>query len=148
MSEPVKYTYRGLGGFFVFLFLSVLVIIGGGLLVLGTIVLIISWAPVSFPDFLDAFRIFFLGRRIVDPNFAVMLIFITGLTLVSVGIITLGFAFYVYRAAQVVEQDLAQAVDMNLPSIRKLFSVKAKGILLVSIMLFGTLVVFFVFLFS
>jgi hypothetical protein len=142
MSEPVKYTFRGFGIFFVFFVLLPLGVLGFGSLIIGVIVTIFSWFPIIDPDFLIRTRISFLNQRIMDPSSAFVLFFTTGITLIAVGVIILGVGFYLYRSAQVLEQDLSRTVDTNIPSITRLFSAKGKAIFVLIIMLFGTFIVF------
>ncbi len=147
MSEPVKYTFRGIGFFFAFFVLLPLAIIGFGSLIIGGIVTILSWFPIIESDFLIRNRIFFLNQRIMDTSNAFILFFTTGVTLMAVGVIVLVFGFYLYKSAQLLDQDLSRTVDTNLPSITKLFSVKGKAIFILIILLFGTFVVFIALLF-
>ena len=147
MSEPVKYTFRGIGIFFALFVLLPLATIGFGSLIIGGIVTIISLLPLIEPDFLIRNRILFLNQRIMDSSSAFMLFLTTGVTLMAVGVIVLVFGFYFYKSAQILDQDLSRSVDTNLPSMTKLFSVKGKAIFLLLIMLFGTFVVFISLLF-
>ena len=142
MSEPVKYTYRSVYGFFIILALSVLTILGGALAVIGILVLILSWFPLVFPEILENIRINFMNTRIMDPTSAFMLFFATGLTLLAISLIILGFDFYLLKAAQVIDQDMANYVDKHIPSIKVLGSTKGKAVLVLAILLFGTVVVF------
>lgn len=141
MSEPIKYTYRGFFGFFVFFVLLFLTIIGGVLLVGGIAVVIFSWLPFIFPEFLETYRITFLSERITDPSTAFILFFATGITLLSLSFIILGFDYYIYRAVQFADQDISRSVDSTLPSIRKFFSAKGKAVFILIVLLFGTFVV-------
>jgi hypothetical protein len=141
MSEPVKYTFRGIGLFFALFVLLPLAIIGFGSLIIGVIVTILSWLPIIESDFLIRNRILFLNQRIMDSSSAFILFFTTGVTLIAVGIIVLVFGFYLYKSAQILDQDLSKTVDTNLPSITKLFSIKGKAIFILIIMLFGSFVV-------
>ncbi|MFX0183930.1 MAG: hypothetical protein ACFE95_12675 [Candidatus Hodarchaeota archaeon] len=142
MSEPIKYTYRGLGGFLVIIAALLLGIIGVALVVVGVIITILSWFPVLSPEFLSTYQIFFLGERITDPSYAFMLFFVTGLTLIALGTIILGFIAYFYRFAQVIDQDIFDTVDSKVPSIRRIFTRKSKGVFVLLILLFGTIAVF------
>jgi hypothetical protein len=141
MSEPIKYTYRGLGGFLVIITVLVLAMIGVASIVVGVIITIFSWFPLLSSEFLNTNQIFFLGERITDPSYAFMLFFITGLTLIAVGTIFLGFTAYFYRFAQVIDQDISDTVEMKVPSIRRMFTRKSKGVFVLLILLFGTIMV-------
>ena len=142
MSEPVKYTYRSVYGFLVILALSILTLLGGALAVIGFFITIFSWFPLVFPEILDIVRINFMNTRIVDPTSAFMLFFATGLTLLAVSLIVLGFDFYLLKAAQIIDQDMANYVDSHIPSIKVLGSTKGKAVLVLAILLFSTFVVF------
>ncbi|MHA2039847.1 MAG: hypothetical protein ACW98X_25810 [Promethearchaeota archaeon] len=142
MSEPVKYTFRGIGLFFVLFVLLPLATIGFGSLIIGVIVTILSWLPIIESDFLIRNRILFLNQRIMDSSSAFILFFTTGVTLIAVGVIVLVFGFYLYKSAQILDQDLSKTVDTNLPSIKIIFSRKGKAIFILAIMLFGSFIVF------
>ncbi len=142
MSEPIKYTYRSFYGIFVITVLSILTAIGGALLVIGVIVIVFSWFPLIFPEFLEIYRINFLNTRIIDPNSAFLLFFATGLTILAVSLIILGIDFYLLTAVKIIDQDMSKFVDTYFPSIKGIFSTKGKGILILGILLFGTFVVF------
>ena len=142
MSEPIKYGYRALGGaFLVILFIIcgsiALICLVGGIALTG-----LSWSPYVYPELLDMLRISFLGERILDPSTAFLLFFLSGLTLTAVGIILLGFVYYLGKSAQIIDKDLADSVESSLPSLKILKSRRAKGILVLGIMLFGTVLTF------
>lgn len=148
MSEPIKYSIRGLGGFFVIIIFIVLAAMGFLLGVIGVIIVIFSWFPIFDPEFLVTYRITFLNERITDPNFAFILFFITGLTLIAVSLIFFGFTYYFFRFAQLMDQDMTETVDMSFPSVRKIiFSRKHRGIIVLLILLFGTIMLFLQLLF-
>ncbi|MFX0125519.1 MAG: hypothetical protein ACFFAE_17995 [Candidatus Hodarchaeota archaeon] len=138
MSEPIKYGYRALGG----AFLVILIIISGTialtLLVAGVVLAGFSWLPYTYPEFLEEIRISFLGARITDPSYAFLLFLVSGLTLAAVGIILLGFVYYLAKTAEIIDKDLSDSVESTLPSIKILKGRKAKGVLILGIMLFGT----------
>ncbi|MFX0173803.1 MAG: hypothetical protein ACFE9L_18120 [Candidatus Hodarchaeota archaeon] len=142
MSEPIKYSYRGLGVFVVILSVLILGGLGVASLVVGVIIAIFSWFPLLSPTFLITNQIFFLGERITDPFYAFMLFFVTGLTLLAVGTIFLGFIAYFYRMAQSIDQDIFEIVEMKVPSIRRFFSRRSKGVFVLLILLFATIMVF------
>jgi len=144
MSEPIKYTYRTVGGVIVLFFLGVVGLIGIIFTLLGLVIItLISWQPLTDPNFLIAVRIFFLGNRITDPMYASFLFLFSGLTLFIVGIITFGFIFYVTNLFLLLEGDLTEIVEKNVPSIKIFISPKAKAIYVLSILLFSTFIVFF-----
>ncbi|MHA2307250.1 MAG: hypothetical protein ACXACU_17870, partial [Candidatus Hodarchaeales archaeon] len=116
--------------------------IGFGSLIIGVIVTILSWLPIIESDFLIRNRILFLNQRIMDSYSAFILFFTTGVTLIAVGVIVLVFGFYLYKSAQILDQDLSKTVDTNLPSIKIIFSRKGKAIFILAIMLFGSFIVF------
>ena len=127
---------------FVILALSILTILGGALAVIGFFITLFSWFPLAFPEILEIIRINFMNTRIVDPSSAFMLFFATGLTLLAISLIILGFDFYFLKAAQIIDQDMANYVDRHIPSIKILSSTKSKAVFILAILLFGTFIVF------
>lgn len=142
MSEPIKYGYRAFGG----VVLVILIIICGTMalafLVAGIVLAGFSWLPYLYPELLVTLDIEFLGTRILDPSYAFLLFFISGLTLAAVGIILFGFVYYSAKIAELIDKDLSESVESTLPSLKILKSRKGKAILILGIMLFGTILTF------
>jgi hypothetical protein len=111
-------------------------------MVIGVIVVVFSWFPLIFPEFLENYRIYFLNSRIIDPSSAFLLFFATGLTILAVSLIILGFDFYFLNAVKIIDQDMSEYVDTHFPSIKKILVKKGKGLLILAILLFGTFTVF------
>ena len=115
--------------------------------ILGFIVSILFWIPLSDPTILVRYRIYFLNTRIADPTTAAVLLLSTGFTLFCTGIIIVGATNYLYKTAVILDQDLSDLVDSSLPSLKQFTKRKAKGIFILVILLFGTFFVFFALLF-
>lgn len=142
MSEPIKYGYRGLGGTFLVILIIICGTIALVLLVIGILLVGFSWLPYTYPELLEIFRLSFLGNRIDEPPEAFLLLLMSGLTLAAVGIILFGFMYYVAKAAQIIDKDLSESVESTLPSLKILKSRKIKGIFVLGILLFGTVLTF------
>ena len=142
MSEPIKYGYRALGGVFLVILFIICGTIALTLLVIGIFLAGLSWVPYFYPEILETFRISFLGEQIIDPTPAFLLFLVSGLTLTAVGIIFLGFVYYIGKTAQIIDKDLAESVESTLPSLKVLKSRKGKATLILGIMLFGTVLTF------
>ncbi|MHA2270873.1 MAG: SHOCT domain-containing protein [Candidatus Hodarchaeales archaeon] len=101
MSELIKAGYRGIGGFFIVIFVFTFGVTGIALLISGAAVLAFSWVP-------------------KDPVLAfVILLFIAALLIALGGAFSAG-AFYLGKGAIFVDRGLSQAVDRNVPSIREI----------------------------
>jgi hypothetical protein len=142
MSEPIKYGYRALGGTILVILIIICGAIALALLILGIFFVGISWVPYVEPRFLEAYRLSFLGIRIDDPPEAFLLLLMSGLTLVAVGFILFGFIYYLAKAAQLIDEDLTDSIESTLPSLKVLKSRKSKGVFVLGIMLFGTILTF------
>ena len=86
------------------IFLGILIIIGGMITLIflasGIALAGFSWLVFLSPDFLETYRITFLGERINNPFHAFLLFLVTGLTLIAVGIILFGFLYYTVKFIQ------------------------------------------------
>lgn len=104
-SKKSKYGYRALG-----ILLGILILICGTIalyfLVAGVTLAGLSWLMFISPDFLETYRISFLGARVTDPSYAFLLFLISGLTLTAIGIILFGFVYYLAKTAQKIAKDL------------------------------------------
>lgn len=121
MSELIKAGYRGIGGFFIVIFVFTFGVTGIALLISGAAVLAFSWVPLAFPEVLDTGMMEIGGGTTVDdPVLAfVILLFIAAL-LIALGGAFSAAAFYLGKGAIFVDRGLSQAVDRNVPSIREI----------------------------
>ncbi len=105
MSEPKKYGYGVLG-----ILVGILILICGtialALFVAGVALAGFSWLIFISPEFLETYRISFLGERITDPSYAFLLFFISGLTFTAIGIILFGFVYYLAKTIQKIGKEL------------------------------------------
>ncbi|MFX0015707.1 MAG: hypothetical protein ACFFB2_12295 [Promethearchaeota archaeon] len=148
MSEPIKLGYRALGGTLLVILIIICGTIAIAFLIAGiALMAYISWLPYIDPSFLQTIRISFLGERILDPSYAFLLFFISGLTLAAVGIIIFGFLYYVAKTAELIDKDLSNSVENTLPSLKVLKSRKGKAVFILGIMLFGTVLTFLALIF-
>jgi hypothetical protein len=148
MSEPIKYGYRALGGTFLVIAVIIFGAIALALLAFGIILVGFSWLPYVSPEILQAIRILFLGARITDPSYAFLLFFISGLTLITVGLILFGFVFYLGKTAQIIDKDLVDSIESTIPSLKVLGGRRGRAILVLGIMFFTTILTYLAILMS
>ncbi|MFX0114446.1 MAG: SHOCT domain-containing protein [Candidatus Hodarchaeota archaeon] len=121
MSEVVKTAYRGIGGFFIVIFIFSFGVTGFALLLSGAVVLAISWVPLAFPEVLEEGTWQMgSGSGIEDPILASSILVFVALLLIALGGLFSALAFYIGKGAIYLDRGLSRAVDKSFPSIREL----------------------------
>ena len=92
----MKYGYQALVGIFIIICGPIAL----ALLVAGITLAGFSWLPYISPEFLETYRISFLGEQLTNPFHAFLLFLVFGLTLTAVGIILVGFLYYTVKFIQ------------------------------------------------
>lgn len=78
MSELVKITYKGIGGFFLFVILISFGITGIVLAITGGLLAALSWLPFVFPELLADIKIMFITEEITEPGIIFIVLLFTG----------------------------------------------------------------------
>ena len=120
MSELVKITYKGVGGFFLFFILLTFGITGIILALAGGLIAALSWIPFVFPELLAETEIIFFTETITDPGLIFIVLLFTGFLLTLVGAIFIWLTVYIRRAADVIDEEISSAIDANLPTIKEI----------------------------
>jgi len=111
MSELIKLSYRGIGGFVVLLLVFIFGVVGFALAVSGGLITALCWTPLAFPEVIDYSNVEIWGRAVSDPVFITGILLLIGLILLAVGFFFLALAFTIGKASFIVDKELSQAVD-------------------------------------
>jgi len=117
MSEIIKVGYRGIGGFFVIIFIFTFGVVGIALLGAGAGVLAFSWVPLAFPE---AVHLEESESPWNDPVFASLAMLLVAVILIPLGAAFAAIAFYIAKGAIYLDRSLSQAVDKSVPSVREI----------------------------
>ncbi|MFX0115289.1 MAG: SHOCT domain-containing protein [Candidatus Hodarchaeota archaeon] len=126
MSELIKVGYRGLGGFFIIIFIFTFGVTGFALLIAGAAVLAFSWIPLAFPEILDdGMMQVGNGTTVEDPFTAFAILLLVAAILLALGGAFSAAAFYTGKGALYLDRGLSHAVDKSVPSIREIAASKS-----------------------
>ncbi len=137
-SGLVKLAYRGVAGFFVFLFMFIFGVVGFALGMAGGIVTALCWIPLAFPEILNEVNIVVIGGQgTSDPAIASLALLIAGLVLLAVGFFFLAMTYMIGKGAIIVDKELAGIVDNafsgsgkdRLARLERLASLRDRGFL-------------------
>lgn len=121
MSELIKAGYRGIGGFFIVIFVFTFGVTGIALLFAGATVLALSWLPLAFPEILDEGQMQVgNGTAVEDPVLAFVILLLVAAILLGLGGAFSAGAFSIGKGALYLDRGLSQAVDKSVPSIREI----------------------------
>jgi hypothetical protein len=111
-SGLIKLAYRGVAGFFVFLFLFIFGVLGIALGFAGGLIIGISWIPIAFPEILTEIPIMVIGNQnVTDPVLATMIMLFVGCILLAVGFFFIVLTYMIGKGAITIDRELAGIVD-------------------------------------
>ena len=111
-SGLIKLAYRGVAGFFVFLFMFIFGAVGVALGFAGGLVTALSWIPLAYPEILTDIPIIVIGEQsVTDPFIATLALLLAGLILLAVGFFFLAITYIIGKGAVIVDKELASIVD-------------------------------------
>lgn len=121
MSEVLKVSYRSIGGFFALIFMFVFLMTGFSLFLAGIVLMVIVVVILLQPDLLADFPIKIgANYRVLDPVTAIALLSIIFVILIALGTAFVLLAIYTGKGAMVLDRNLSQMVDKNVPRMKDL----------------------------
>ena len=126
MSEVLKLSYRGIGGFVLLTLIFTFAVTSLALLISGIAVIALSVYIQISPDILQTITVTLFTTRITDAVTASLLTFFSGILLILVGSVFLALTNFIWKYSLRLDKSLSKYVDLNVPKTSALLE-KRKG---------------------
>ena len=136
-ASIIKLGYRGIGGFFVGMFLFTLGVTGGALAFSGGVILALCWIPLVYPEIVEYGTVEGTGAQFLidNPELLTPLLIVIGIILVGVGFFLLLLTYSLGKGAIIVDKEISTAIDRNfrskdrLSQLERLANLKERDVL-------------------
>ena len=126
MSEVLKITYRGFGGFILLTLIFAFAVTSLALLISGIAVIALSIYIQISPSILDTITVNLLTTRITNASTASLLLFFTGILIILLGSGFLALTNFIWNYSLRLDRNLSKYVDSNIPKTADLLE-RRKG---------------------
>ena len=115
MSEILKVSYRGLGGFIVLTLIFAFAVTSLALLISGIAVIALSIYIVINPEILQTITVNFFTSKITDPGTASILVFLAGILVILLGSFFLALTNGIWHYSLKIDRGLSNYFDSTVP---------------------------------
>ena len=115
MSEILKISYRGFGGFLALTLIFSFAVVSFSLIITGVACIALAIFVFINPDILQTVTVNFFNTRITDPTIASGIIFVSAIVLILLGSVFLVLTNGIWNYSLRADKGISRYVDANVP---------------------------------
>lgn len=115
MSEVIKLTYRGFGGFIALMLIFTFAVASFAFFISGVAVIALAVYILIDPSILQSINVMFFTQRITDATFGSAISFVLGIFIILLGALFLALTSLIWKYSVKLNAGLTSYVDSNVP---------------------------------